>query len=58
MVKELRNESGLDKDIPIQVAGASEKKSYTERSKGGILLKSVEYEAFKKLSEEYGIQFE
>jgi len=58
MMKELRNEPRLDKDIPIQVAGDPEKKSYAERSKNGIPLKSVEYEAFKKLSEKYGIRFE
>ena len=50
-MKELRNEPRFDKNIPIQVAGDPEKKSYAERSKKGIPLKLIEYEVLKKLSE-------
>lgn len=57
MMKELRNEPRFDKDIPIQVAGDPEKRSYAERCKKGIPLKLFEYEEFKKISDEYGVQF-
>ena len=57
MMKELRNEPRFDKDIPIQVAGDPEKRSYTERCKNGIPLKLFEHGEFKKISEEYGIPF-
>lgn len=57
MMKELRNEPRFDKNIPIQVAGDPEKRSYTERCKKGIPLKLFEYGEFKKISEEYGIPF-
>ena len=55
MMKELRNEPRFDKDIPIQVAGDLEKRSYAERCKKGIPLKLFEYGGFKKISEEYGV---
>lgn len=57
MMKELRNEPRFDKNIPIQVAGDPEKRSYTERCKNGIPLKLFEHGEFKKISEEYGIPF-
>lgn len=58
MMKELRNEPRFDVNIPIQVAGDPEKKNYEERKKEGIPLKPIEYEVFKKLSEQYGVYFE
>ena len=57
MMKELRNEPALDKGIPVQVAGDPEKMNCEERMRKGIPLKPSEYEAFKKISKEYGIQF-
>ncbi|HHT9106582.1 MAG TPA: Ldh family oxidoreductase [Candidatus Wujingus californicus] len=57
MMKEVRNEPRFDKNIPIQVAGDPEKRSYTERCKNGIPLKLFEHGEFKKISEEYGIPF-
>jgi LDH2 family malate/lactate/ureidoglycolate dehydrogenase len=58
MMKEFRNEPRLDRSVSVQVAGDPEKKNYAERSKKGMPLKSVEYEAFKKVGEEYGVRFE
>ena len=58
MMKELRNEPRLDKDIPIQVAGDPEKKSYEERSKNGIPLTQNVFESFLDLSEESGIKLD
>ena len=55
MIKELRNEPPLDKNVPVQVAGDPEKKNTEIRSKKGIPLKLPEYEAFKKISKEYNI---
>ena len=55
MMKELRNEPALDRNIPVQVAGDPEKKNYEERIKKGIPLKPSEYEAFQKMSKEYDI---
>jgi ureidoglycolate dehydrogenase (NAD+) len=56
MMKELRNEPALDRNIPVQVAGDPEKKNYEERIKKGIPLKPSEYEAFQKMSKEYSIE--
>ena len=56
MMKELRNEPSLDKNIPVQVAGDPEKKNYEERIKKGIPLKPSEYEAFQKMSKEYSVE--
>lgn len=56
MMKELRNEPALDKNIPVQVAGDPEKKNYEERMVKGIPLKPSEYEAFQKMSKEYSIE--
>lgn len=58
MMKELRNEPRLGKDISVQVAGDPEKKIAEERRKKGIPLKTTEYEAFKKIGEEYSISFD
>jgi len=55
MVKELRGEPALDKDVPIQVAGDPEKKAASARSKSGIPLKENEYMVLKELGKEYGI---
>ena len=56
MMKELRNEPALDRNIPVQVAGDPEKKNYEERIKKGIPLKPSEYEAFQKMSKEYSVE--
>ena len=56
MMKELRNEPALDRNIPVQVAGDPEKKNYEERMIKGIPLKPSEYEAFQKMSKEYSIE--
>ncbi len=58
LVRELRNEPRLDKDIPVQVAGDPEKKKEAQRRKEGIPMSAVDVGAFKKLSEEYGVRFD
>lgn len=55
MMRELRNEPPMDKKTRVQVAGDPEKKIAAKRQKCGVPLKAAEYEAFKKISEEYGI---
>jgi len=55
LVKELRSQPPIDKNIPVQVAGDPEKKNAQIRGKEGIPLTHMEYEAFEKISREYGI---
>lgn len=57
MISELRKEPRIDKNVPVQVAGDPEKRNVAERIKKGIPLKSNEFEAFKKIGDEYGIRF-
>lgn len=58
MVKELRDEPRLDKNVPVQVAGDPEKKAAIHRSKSGIPLKETDYMVLKKLGKEYGVKFD
>lgn len=58
MMKELRNEPRLNKNIPVQVAGDPEKKHKAERTKKGIPLTLKEYEVFRKLAQDYKVKFE
>ncbi|MFA5316405.1 MAG: Ldh family oxidoreductase [Dehalococcoidales bacterium] len=57
LLKELRSESPMDRNVPVQVAGDPEKKSAAIRSKEGIPMTEAEIQAFRKLSEEYGVKF-
>ena len=56
MVRELRNEPPIDKNVPVQVAGDPEKRVVMERLKHGIPLRENEYKALEKLGAEYGIE--
>ena len=58
MMNELRNEVQFDKSIPIQVAGDPEKRSAEKRRKNGIPLRPTECETFKRISEEYSVNFD
>lgn len=58
LINELRSEPPLDKSIPIRVAGDPEKRNAEERNKKGIPLKPAEYETFKKIGKEYGVNFD
>lgn len=55
MIKELRSEPAMDNDVPVQVAGDPEKMTALNRSRSGIPLTRIEYDAFKDLSKEYGV---
>lgn len=57
MMKELRGEPSLDRKVAVRVAGDPEKASSSKRLKGGIPLSPNEYEAFRKIAEQYGIKF-
>ncbi|KPK42816.1 MAG: hypothetical protein AMJ78_01070 [Omnitrophica WOR_2 bacterium SM23_29] len=58
LMNELRTEPALNKDIPVQVAGDPEKKHTRERLKKGIPLRQKEYDAFKRIADEYAVKFE
>jgi LDH2 family malate/lactate/ureidoglycolate dehydrogenase len=57
LVKELRNEPAADSNMPVQVAGDPEKKKAAERLERGIPLNQAEYDAFREIAVEYGVEF-
>lgn len=57
LMKEIRNEPPLNKEIPVQVAGDPEKKIAGNRKLKGIPLNQKEYNSLKNFSDEYGVDF-
>ena len=55
MINDLRNETPLDKNIPVQVAGDPEKKYSKERTRSGIPIKQQTLNAFLNIGKEYGV---
>ena len=55
MIKELRNEPPLDKNIAVQVAGDPEKKIVKNRTKTGIPIETKTFESLQDIAKEYGV---
>ena len=55
MMRELRNEPPMDKDVPVQVAGDPEKKYKKERMKTGIPVKKETLKTFFDIGKEYKV---
>ena len=55
MIKELRNEPPLDKNIAVQVAGDPEKKIAKNRKKTGIPIENKTLKTLQDIAEEYGV---
>ena len=58
MMDELRHEPSLVKDSPPQVAGDPEKKVAETRCKTGIPFKAAEYNTFKVVAKEHGLNLD
>ena len=57
MIREIRNEPALDRNVPIQVAGDPEKKVTKERSLKGIPLPGSLFETLKSIGDDHGVPF-
>ena len=55
MMSDLRNQSPLDKGVPVQVAGDPEKKCAAKRVKNGIPLKPQTLNIFLEIGKEYNV---
>lgn len=57
LMDDVRSEPKTDANNPIMVSGDPEKKAASERMKNGIPVKEHDLNAFKALSDKYGIKF-
>lgn len=55
LMKEVRNEPRMRRDMPIQLAGDPEKKKSSERLKNGIPISPKEYREFEAIAAKYDV---